>query len=108
METTVVEVKLPNGTTALVRAATADGPGATKTGFSDQFDFMDVTDTLAGLSDAIRSGLVKARPHKATVEVSIDVAIRAGKLTGLVVDGQGKGSLTVTLEWNFPPDVALT
>ena len=55
----IVEVTLPNGATALVRAVDLDG-GATKTKFGDQFDFTDVAATLEGLSDAIRNSLVKA------------------------------------------------
>jgi hypothetical protein len=35
-----------------------------------------------------------------TVELAIELAVKSGKLTGLVVDGEGKGALTVTLEWN--------
>jgi hypothetical protein len=63
----LVEVSLPNGSTALVRAVDVDGGGATKTGFADRFDFNDVSATLEGLSDAIRASLVRAAPDKVTV-----------------------------------------
>lgn len=99
MDTRVVEVTLPNGTTALVRAVEVDGGGATKTAFGDKFDFGDVAGTLEGLSDAIRSSLAKAAPDKVTVVLGLELAVKAGRLTGLLVEGEGRGSLTVTLEW---------
>ena len=89
---------LSNGAIALVRAVTVDG-GATKTKFGDRFDFADVAATLEGLSEAIRASLVKAAPDTVTVELGLELAVKAGKLTGLLVEGEGKGSLAVTLEW---------
>ena len=65
----IVEVTLPNGATALVRAVNVDG-GATKTKFGDRFDFTDVAATLEGLSEAIRTSLVKAAPDTVTVELA--------------------------------------
>lgn len=99
MDTRIVEVELPNGTTALVRAVDVEGGGATKTSFRDTFDFEHVAGTLEGLSEAIRNALAKAAPDKTTVELGIELAVKSGKLTGLLVEGQGKGSLTVKLEW---------
>lgn len=100
MTTEVVEVQLPNGTTALVRAIKVDdGGGATKTGIGDKFNFDDVAGTLEGLSSAIRTALANAAPDKVSVELGIELAIKSGKLTGLVVEGEDKGSLSVTLEW---------
>jgi len=101
MERRVVEVRLPNGTRALVRATDVDsaGGGATKTSALSAFDFREVSGTLEGLSLAVREALAKAAPEKVTLELGLELAVKAGKLTGLLVDGQGTGSLTVTLEW---------
>jgi hypothetical protein len=94
---TAAEVTLSNGAIALVRAVDLDG-GATKTKFGDRFDFTDVAATLEGLSEVIRASLVKAAPDTVTVELGLEMAVKAGKLTGLV-EGEGSGSLAVTLEW---------
>jgi hypothetical protein len=97
----VVEVMLPNGAVALVQATDLDegtGQVAEKVGWKD-FDFEDVSKTLAGIAQAVRKGLEKATPSKTTVELGIDLAVKSGKLTSLVVEGDAAASLKVTLEW---------
>jgi hypothetical protein len=100
MERRVVEVELPNGVVAFVRVTDVDpGGGASKAGRVSRFDLGEVMGTLEGLSTAIRSALVEAAPDKVTVELGLELAVKSGTLTGLLVEGEGKGSLTVTLEW---------
>lgn len=101
MERRVVEVRLPNGVQALVRAADVDGAagGATKTSALSVFDFDEVSGTLEGVSLAVREALAKAAPEKVTLELGFELAVKSGKLTGLLVEGQGTASLRVTLEW---------
>jgi hypothetical protein len=101
----VVEVVLPNKTVALVRAAELDDGGAAeKVGWKDTFDFEQVSGMLEGIAQAIRSGLGKVRPSRTTVELGIELAVRNGKLTGLLVDGEADASLRVTLEWGADPE----
>ena len=98
----VVEVTLPNGAVALVQATDLDDGGgqvAEKVGWKDTFDFAGVSETLEGIAQAVRSGLEKATPSKTTVELGIELAVKSGKLTGLVVEGGAAASLKVTLEW---------
>jgi hypothetical protein len=104
VDTRVVEVELANGATALVRAVEVEGLGATKTGLRDKFKFDEVAATLEGITDAIKATLAKATPDKATpdkvsVELGIELALKAGQLTALIVEGGARGALTVTLEW---------
>jgi hypothetical protein len=99
METEIVEVQLPNGATALVRATRAEAHGAQKTALRGTYDFGDVAQTLAGISEAIKAALAGAKPDMVTVELAIELAVKSGKLTGLLVEGEGKGSLAVTLRW---------
>lgn len=97
-----VEVTLPNGAVAMVRAADLDGHDgqvAEKVGFKDTFNFDGVSQTLEGIVQAVRSGLEKATSSKTTVELGIELAVKNGKLTGLVVEGSAAASLKVTLEW---------
>jgi hypothetical protein len=99
MTVTVVEVMLPNQAVALVRAVDLDGQAAEKVAFRETYDLAAVSKTLEGIAQAIRSGLEKATPSKTTVEFGIDVGLKDGKLTGLVVEGEANASLKVTLEW---------
>jgi hypothetical protein len=101
MASRVVEVMLPNKTVALVRAVELDEPGGTaeKVAWKDQFDFEHVSGTLEGLAEAIRSGLAKVKPTRTTVELGIDLAVKNGRLTGMLVEGEANASLKVTLEW---------
>lgn len=102
MATRVVEVDLGNGTVALVRATeveVGDDDGAEKVGWRGRFDFSDVTGTLEGLADALRTAVDSAKPDKMTVELGLELAVRSGKLTGILVEGSGNVSLKVTLEW---------
>jgi hypothetical protein len=39
------------------------------------------------------------QPKKATVEFGVEVTVKSGKLTALIVEGEGKGNLKITLEW---------
>ncbi len=106
MASGVVEVVLPNGTVALVQVAEVDDDGAgpaEKVGWRDAFDLEHVSGMLDGISQAVRSGLGKARPSRTTVELGIDLAVRNGKLTGMLVDGEAAASLRVTLEWAADP-----
>jgi hypothetical protein len=112
MASKIVEVKLPNGTVALVQAVDADGGdgsggggggaqqvGAQQVKWPEVFDLDKLTGTLDGVAHAIRSGVEKALPSKTTVELGISMAVKNGVLTALVVDGKAQASLKVTLEW---------
>jgi hypothetical protein len=101
----VVEVVLPNESVALVQAVDLDEGGqvAEKVGWKDTFDLAGVSGTLEGVAQAVRSGLEKVTPSKTTVELGIQLAIKNGMLTGLIVDGRADASLTVTLEWGKDP-----
>lgn len=98
MDPSIVEVELPNGVTALVHAADADG-GAVKAARAGKFDLSAVMGTLEGMSVAVKSALAKAAPDKVTAEFGLDLAVKSGALTTLLVGGGGNASLTVTLEW---------
>lgn len=90
-----VPVKLPNGATLRVRAASSGDEDVAFAGFS----FDGVSQTIEGLAQAIDGALKKAKPKKATVELGLGLAVESGQLTALLVKGSGKADLTITLEW---------
>ena len=59
-----------------------------------------------GHRPGIRSGLEKVTPSKTTVERGIQLAVKNGKLTGLIVEGRAGASLKVTFEWGTEPSAA--
>ena len=98
MDRSIVEVELPNGATALVQAVDTGG-GAVKATRPGKSDISAVMGVLEGISAAIKSALVKAAPDRVSVEFGLELAIRSGALTAMLVGGEGNASLKVTLEW---------
>ena len=103
MTARLVEVDLGGGAVALVRAVDLpdddDEGGAEKVGWRDRFDLTDVTDMLDGVAQSLRAAAESAKPSKMKVELGIELAVKSGKLTGIIVEGSGTASLKVTLEW---------
>jgi len=98
MASKIVEVKLPNGAVALVQAEEVGG-AAVQVDAKKMFDLNQLTTTLDGVAQAVRSGVEKALPSRTTVEFGISLAVKNGLLTSLIVDGTAQGSIKVTLEW---------
>jgi hypothetical protein len=84
----------------LARTAVVDGGGAEKGGWGDRFAFDDVSKAIEGVTDAVREALAKAAPDKVSVTLGFELAVKAGKLTALLVGGDAQASVAVTLEWD--------
>ncbi len=106
----VIEVELPNGAVALVRAAEIEAAGAEKVAWPDRFSFGDVAATLEGVAQAIRDAVERVKPDKMSVELGIELVVKSGKLTGLIVEGEGTGTAKTVSERDVdacrdqPPD----
>jgi hypothetical protein len=94
--TELVPVKLPNGATLHVEAVALGGEEDVALGL---LSFDEVSETLAGIADAINGAIQKAKPKKASVELGLELAVESGKLTTLLVKASGKANLKITLEW---------
>jgi hypothetical protein len=62
--------------------------------------FGDVIELLKKLSVSLPEAIKAAEPTKACLEFAIDVGVSAGHLTALLVKGEAKGNLKVSLEWS--------
>ncbi|MGH2974181.1 MAG: CU044_2847 family protein [Solirubrobacterales bacterium] len=100
VEERIVELTLPNGSTALARVTDISDAGAKKVGVLDKLDFDGVTETLRGVAEAVQAGLATVKPKRTKVEFGIELGVKNGALSGLLVEGEGRGSLVVTLEWD--------
>lgn len=95
----IVEMRLPNEGVVLARVNAVDGGGAEKVAALPNFDFTDVTRTLEGVATAVDAALTKVAPSKVVLELGLEVGAKNGKVSGLLIEGEGRGSLRVTLEW---------
>jgi hypothetical protein len=100
----LTEIILPNGSTVAVRVTQPDrtedwAGGAETVSFVDKLNFADVANSIAGIAEAMGSVFERAKPDKATVSLGFEIAVKSGRLIAILVEGEGKGTLNVSLEW---------
>lgn len=94
-----VPVQLPNGAVVNVEVTNT---GREDVGF-DVKQFQPVADAIEGVVEMIAAPIRKAKPKKATVKFGMELEIKSGELTGVIVQGSGKANLEITLEWEAQP-----
>ncbi|MGK5631810.1 CU044_2847 family protein, partial [Streptomyces sp. URMC 123] len=112
----VIRVELPDGTPVWARISGAEevaGPrrgGYTDTRFADRVTARveGLQPLVAGVARSLASALRAARPDEVSVQFGIELAGRAGKVVGLLADGEAKGAISVTLTWRGDPPPELT
>ncbi|MFF8714122.1 CU044_2847 family protein [Streptomyces sp. NPDC015184] len=55
---------------------------------------------VTGVARSLAEPLRSVRPDEVSVEFGIELTAKAGKVVGLLADGEAKGSIKVTLTWN--------
>ena len=80
----------------------ADGGGPRTVGVADALSLDGVRDTVEAVAATLAAVWQRVRPAEASVEFGLSLTTRAGKLTGLLIDGEGSASLRVTLTWRSP------
>ena len=80
--------------------------GEKDVGFNDgqdvlfgSFDFDDVVIAIEQVAYKLGAAWEKVKPKKASVEFSMSISAKTGKLVGVLVEGGGEGVLKVNLEW---------
>ncbi|MBB4891335.1 hypothetical protein FHS39_000335 [Streptomyces olivoverticillatus] len=104
----ITQVRLDDGTVVWARVTEAQELGGHGGGgFEDSSAAQRVADlaggladTVRGVADSVRMGLAAARPDEVSVEFGIELSAKAGRVIGLLADGEGKAAVTVTLTWN--------
>jgi hypothetical protein len=61
----------------------------------------DLKNAIEGISQTLKSSLDQAKPSKASVQFGIELGYESGQLTAMIVKGQGKANLNITLEWDY-------
>jgi hypothetical protein len=83
-------------------AEVADAGGPSPVDLTDALSFDGVRDTVEAIAGQIVGVWEKVRPSQAEVKFGLSLTAKTGKLTGLLVEGDGAASLTVTLTWKAP------
>jgi len=108
-KTVILPVQLSNGKVIHVqatdlsaeRAVSSKGIGTTIEDISAHIHSFDgITSVIENISTGITESLKKAKPTRATVEFGLEVAVESGNITSLLVNGSGKATLQITLEWS--------
>jgi hypothetical protein len=86
-----------DGTTISVVAL--DYGGAEDVSALGHLDFSEVTDAIRAVAYSVKAAIDAIAPERASVEFGVQVAVKSGRLTGLLVEGSGQASLKVTLGW---------
>ncbi|MFF5335189.1 CU044_2847 family protein [Streptomyces sp. NPDC013181] len=110
----ITRIELPDGTPVWARISGAEeltgrspggGPTYTDTGFGDFADQVQARveslhSVVTGVARSLAVPLRAVRPDEVSVEFGIELTAKAGKIVGLLADGEAKGAITVTLTWN--------
>jgi Trypsin-co-occurring domain 1 len=86
-----------NGVEFYVEVAEQDGVGTV--GLDDVLSFDGVRDTVEAIAGQLAGVWDRVKPAEATVAFGLKLVAKSGKLTGLLVEGGGEASLTVTMTW---------
>ncbi|GAA1901038.1 hypothetical protein GCM10009716_08660 [Streptomyces sodiiphilus] len=124
MSGTVTEVILPDGTHVWARVTEEEpppvagrpGPSAVPGapppggGYSDTglggrtaARLEGLRELVTGVAGSLAEGLRTVRPDEVKVTFGVEFTARAGKVVGLLADGEGKTAVTVTLTWKGTP-----
>ncbi|MFJ8730879.1 CU044_2847 family protein [Streptomyces bauhiniae] len=109
--TRVARIELPDGTPVWARIsgaqelAYAEELSYTDTGFHDRVEASveSLHALITGVARSLAGPLSAVRPDEVSVEFGIELTAKAGKVVGLLADGEAKAALTVTLTWNGGP-----
>ena len=93
-----VPITLPDGSEIFAQATVLGGEEDVAV-VDRLMTFEPVLRTIEGVSTALYGSLAKIAPRTAQVEFGIELAVESGGLAALLVQGSGRGSLTITLTW---------
>ncbi|QNE74985.1 hypothetical protein F0344_10480 [Streptomyces finlayi] len=107
----ITRIEMPDGTPVWARVSgeelepPAGGLAYTDIGYADLADQVQArVESLTGVVSSVARSLAEplraVRPDEVSVEFGIELTARAGKVVGLLADGEAKGGIKVTLTWN--------
>ncbi|MER5469749.1 CU044_2847 family protein [Streptomyces sp. NPDC002935] len=113
--TRIARIEMPDGTPVWARISGADELeeqggelSLTDVGFGDRVEAQveSLQSVITSVARSLAAPLRAVRPDEVSVEFGIELTAKAGKVVGLLADGEAKAGITVTLTWNGgPPDL---
>lgn len=129
MSSEVTRVTLPDGTPVWARISGAEpapvpgqqprsgspdgghagagqgGAGYVDTGFAQRAaaQMESLRELIGGVAASVADGLRDAAPDEVSVSFGIELTAKAGRIVGLLAEGEAKGAITVTLTWQGAP-----
>ncbi|MET7319759.1 CU044_2847 family protein [Streptomyces sp. NPDC005549] len=110
--TRVTRIVLPDGTPVWARisgAAELPVPSGqlsfSDTGFGERIEASveSLNALVTGVAHSLAEPLRAVRPDEVSVQFGIELTAKAGKVVGLLADGEAKAGISVTLTWNGGP-----
>lgn len=98
--TKVIPVKVDEKLTVMVEARLLGGEQEVS---SRVLSFQSVTDAIEGIAGKIANTVAKIQPDKVTIEFGLEISVKSGELVTLLVNGEQKGNLKITMEWQNQP-----
>ncbi|MEU8673439.1 CU044_2847 family protein [Streptomyces sp. NPDC048560] len=108
----ITRIEMPDGTPVWARISGAEelerpagGLAYTDIGYADIADQVQArVESLTGVVTSVARSLAEplraVRPDEVSVEFGIELTAKAGRVVGLLADGEAKGGIKVTLTWN--------
>lgn len=93
----VVAVELRDGTQLNIEATILGGEE--NVSGKTLFSFIDISGTLESVANIIVPVIEKVKPQKASVEFGLEISVKSGKLTAVLVQGTGTANLKIALAW---------
>ncbi|RII16013.1 hypothetical protein DSC45_15610 [Streptomyces sp. YIM 130001] len=111
----IAQIDMPDGSQVWARISVADDPAEpsgelsyTDTGFRDraQLQVESLHSVVTSVARSLAGPLRAVKPDEVSVEFGIELTAKAGRVVGMLADGEAKASLAVTLTWQGgPPDL---
>ncbi|MDR3084653.1 MAG: hypothetical protein LBV60_27685 [Streptomyces sp.] len=110
--TRIARIEMPDGTAVWARISGAGEldvpPGElsyTDTGFAERVEAQveSLHSVVTGVARSLAGPLRAVRPDEVSVEFGIELTAKAGKVVGLLADGEAKAGIKVTLTWQSGP-----
>jgi Trypsin-co-occurring domain 1 len=99
-----VELVRIQSTEFFVELAEASGPQSVQ--LSEVLSFDNIRETIQAIASELTEVWHKVSPSEASAEFGLSLTVKSGKLTGLLVQGDGNASLKLKLTWKSRADAA--